>query len=714
MSTDRGAKRPVSDSVFARTLHRLRWPVMIAWLIAAVFLFPIANALSNATDNSNAANLPASASSTRVINLLLQQASQRGSGQPQTDTAFVVFARSNGLTAADMTAISSARSAAGQLTKLTQRLSAPSPVQRSADGQAAYFYVNITAPASSQGSADTDGVRAIRAAVSGPAGHAGDGLQVEVTGSAAITADTGTPSTTDLELTAVVIVALVFFVVYRSVLLWFFPLLGAVAAIVAAQAGAHGLANAGLTVSSLSASILIVLVFGAASDYALLLVHRYREEFSRHSLPEDAMAVALRRTLPTLVASSATVTAAMICLLAAQSASLHGLGPVGAVGIVSALLAQTTFLPALLLVLGPVAFWPRVPRTGQGGAGESRLWSGIGTRVARHPVRTALAAVLLLGAACVGLVALRIDNSNLSQVKGDPGSVAGAQLVGVHFPAGLLDPLMILAPPGQATPGVAAARATPGVAEVEPQGPVEGYASYLVITSGLSNGATGQAVIVGLRERLAQDAPGALLGGDPAVQYDITQASHRDALVLIPLILVVILVIIVLLLRAVVAPLVLVLTSALSFAASFGLSDLLWRYGLGYSGIESQVPIYIFVFLVALGVDYNIFLTARIREESGQLGIRRGTLRGLSVTGGVITAAGIVLAGTFAALIPQPTVYLTEVGSAVAIGVLLDTLLVRTVLVPAALLTIGERAWWPSRQRPAEVVADDNYESLEV
>lgn len=714
MSTDRRAKRAVSDSGFARTLRRLRWPVMIAWLLAVVVLFPIANALSNATNNSNAANLPASAPSTRVIDLLLQQAAQRGPGQPQTDTALVVFARSQRLTAADMTAISSARSAAGQLRKLTQRLSEPSPVQRSADGQAAYFYVNITAPASSQGSADTDGVRAIRAAVSGPAGRAGDGLAVEVTGSAAITADTGTPSTTDLELTAVVIVALVFFVVYRSILLWFFPLLGAVAGIVAAQASAHGLANAGLTVSSLSASILIVLVFGAASDYALLLVHRYREELTRHRLPEDAMAVTLRRTLPTLVASAATVTVAMICLLAARSASLHGLGPVGAVGIVSALLAQTTFLPALLLVLGPAAFWPRIPRAGQAGAGESRLWSGIGTRVAAHPVRVALAAVLVLGAACVGLVALRIDNSNLSQVKGNPGSVVGAQLVDAHFPAGLLDPLMILAPPDQAKHAVAVARATPGVAVIKPQSPVDGYASYLLLTSAAPTGPAGQAVIVGLRDRLGQEAPGAMLGGDPAVQYDITQASHRDALVLIPLILVVILLIIVLLLRAVVAPIVLVLTSALSFAASFGLSDLLWRYGLGYSGIEAQVPIYIFVFLVALGVDYNIFLTARIREESGQLGIRRGTLRGLSVTGGVITAAGIVLAGTFAALIPQPTVYLTEVGSAVAIGVLLDTLLVRTVLVPAALLTTGERAWWPSRQRQAAVVTNNNYESLEV
>jgi putative drug exporter of the RND superfamily len=719
MSPDRRTKRPVSDSGFARMVRRLRWPVMIAWLIAVVFLFPIANGLANATNNSNAANLPASAPSTRVIDLLLQQASQRGPGQPQSDTAFVVFARTSGLTAADMTAINSARTATGQLTnrtatgqltKLARALSMPSAVQRSADGQAAYYWVNVTATASKQGGADTDAVRAIRAAVSGPAGRAGDGLQTEVTGPAAITADTGTPSTTDLELTAVVIVALVFFIVYRSILLWFFPLLGAVAGIVVAQASAHGLASAGLTVSSLSASILIVLVFGAASDYALLLVHRYREELGRHQLAEDAMAVALRRTLPTLVASAATVTVAMICLLVARSASLHGLGPVGAVGIVSALLAQTTFLPALLLVLGPAAFWPRIPRAGQAGVGESRLWSGIGTRVAAHPVRVMLASVILLGAACVGLVALRIDNSNISQVKGNPGSVVGAQLVDAHFPAGILDPIMILAPSDQAKAALAAAQATPGVAEVLPQSPVEGYASYLVITSGSPYGATGHAVIADLRQRLDQDAPGSMLGGDAAVQYDIIQASQRDALVLIPLILVVILLVIALLLRAVIAPLVLVLTSALSFAASFGLSDLLWRYGLGYSGIESQVPIYIFVFLVALGVDYNIFLTARIREESRQYGIRRGTLRGLSVTGGVITAAGIVLAATFAALIPQPTVYLTEVGSAVAIGVLLDTLLVRTVLVPAALLTIGERVWWPARPNQAAVVTDDDHD----
>ena len=325
------------------------------------------------------------------------------------------------------------------------------------------------------------------------------------------------------------------------------------------------------------------------------------------------------------------------------------------------------------------------------------MWSGTGTRVARHPARVALAAVALLCAACAGLATLRIDNSNLAQVKGDPGSVAGAQLVDDHFPAGLLEPVVILAPPDQARAAAKAARATPDVATVRPATPVEGYASYLVIMSVPPYGGSGHAVIVHLRQRLDSDAPGSLVGGDPAVQYDITQASAHDALVLIPLVLVVILIVIALLLRAVVAPLVLVATTALSFAASFGLSDLLWRYGLGYSGIESQVPVYIFIFLAALGVDYNIFLAARIREESRHLGIRQGTLRGLSVTGGVITAAGIVLAATFAALVLEPTVYLTEVGTAVAIGVLLDTLLVRTVLVPAALLTIGERVWWPTR-----------------
>ena len=258
--------------------------------------------------------------------------------------------------------------------------------------------------------------------------------------------------------------AVILLIVYRSPLLWLLPLFGAIGAIVVAQAAAHGLANAGLTVSTLSADILIVLVFGAASDYALLLVHRYREELRSHATTEAAMATAL----PTLAASAATVTCAMICLLVADSASLHGLGPVGAIGIVAAFLAQTTFLPALLLVVGRFAFWPRIPRPGAAGWEESRVWAGIGARIARHPLRTVVVVVLLLGAACAGLASLRIDNNPVDDVKGHPGSVVGAQLPAEHYPAGTIAPLVLLASPGQAAPAAAAARATPGVGSVVP------------------------------------------------------------------------------------------------------------------------------------------------------------------------------------------------------------------------------------------------------
>ncbi len=342
-------------------------------------------------------------------------------------------------------------------------------------------------------------------------------------------------------------------------------------------------------------------------------------------------------------------------------------------------------------------FWPRIPRHGGAGREESRLWTGIGTRIARHPAAAALVLIAVLGAACAGLASLRIDNNPTDNVKGNPGSVTGQQLLTAHFPAGASNPLVLLAPPAQAGAAAAAAHATPGVGEVVPGAPVQGYDSYSVTLTADPFGPAGTTAVVGLRQRLAADAPGALVGGNPAIAYDESQTAGRDDVILIPLVLAVIFAIIALLLRAIVAPAVLVATTALSFAASFGLSSLLWRHGLGYPGVESVIPIYIFIFLVALGVDYNIFLSARIREESRRLGLRGGTLHALGVTGGVITAAGVVLAGTFAALTQIPEVSITEVGTAVALGVLLDTLIVRTILVPASLLTIGDRVWWPAR-----------------
>ena len=683
---------PRSGDRLAVWLRRLRWPVVIAWLIAIVLLTHVAGTLSSVTNNTAEAYLPSSATSTKVLEL--QQAAEHG--HPDVDPAIVVFVRDRGLTPADLAAAAEARAAVARLR--SAGLGAPGPLVRSADGKAILFVAQVTASADNEQAYDTAAVQAVRRVVAGPARQAGDALRVEVTGSAAITADSGVGSKTltTLRLTALAIVVVILLLVYRRPLLWLLPLFGAIGAIVVAEAGARGLAGAGLTVSSLSAAILIVLTLGAASDYALLLIHRYREELRHHEATQDAMAVALRRTVPTLVASAATVTCAMLCLLAARSASLHGLGPVGAVSIVAALLAQTTFLPALLLVLGRAAFWPRPPRAGQDAAEESRFWSGVGSQVARRPARVAGTAVVLLAAACAGLAALHTDNSPQAGVKGHPGSVIGQQLLTEHYPADSFDPLVLLTPPDEAAAAAAAARATPNVAAVTPAAPLGGYADYSVTLSVPPYGPSGYAAVANLRDRLADQAPGSLVGGGPAVQRDIATAARSDALVIIPLVLVVILIIIALLLRALVAPLVLVATTALSFAASFGLASLVFR-ALGYPGIESQIPLYIFIFLIALGVDYNIFLSARIREESGRLGLRRGTLRGLAVTGGVITAAGIILGATFADLARLPSVSVAQVGIAVALGVLLDTLLVRTVLVPAALLTIGNRVWWPSR-----------------
>ena len=713
-----GACRAGHPDRLAAALRRLRWPLVIVWVLAIVALYPLAHGLSGAIDNSAAANLPASAPSTRVVQL--QQGSgqqgggQQGGGQTDVDAATVVLARSGtALTAQDLQAAATAHAAVARLATQVHGLGAPGPLQRSRDGQAIAFTANVTTPASTETENDTTAVKVIRQAVT-QATQASPGLQAEVTGSAATTADGGVSGNAQntLLLTALVIIVIILVVVYRSPLLWLLPLFGALGAIDVAEAAAHGLAAAGLTVSTLSAAILRVLVLGAATDYALLLIHRYREELRHHARTEQAMAVALRTTMPTLLASAGTVTCAMICLLTARSASLHGLGPVGAVSIVAALLAQVTFLPALLLVVGRAAFWPRVPRQHAAGREDSRLWAATGRRVARRPVPVALAAAVLLGAAALGLATLHIDDNPLAGIKGTPGSVTGANLLSDHFGPGVNDPLNILVPAGENSQATAVMRTTHNVAAVTPAGPVAGYTSYNVTLSVQPYSGPGYTAVKDLRANLDREAPGSLVGGAPAVFYDINQAAQHDTLLLIPLVLAVIGVIIGLLLRAIVAPLILIATTALSFAAAFGLSSLLWRYAFGFHGIEAQLPLYIFIFLVALGVDYNIFLSARIREEAGQMGTRKGVLHGLAVTGGVITAAGIVMAATFAALAQLPSVPVAQVGIAVAVGVLVDTLLVRTVLVPALLLILGDHAWWPSRPAAPSPAARHTLEEL--
>ncbi len=695
--------RPAPSTRFGWVLRRLRWPVLVLWVLAVVTLHPLASNLSKVTDDTSSANLSPSAPSTRVA--VLQEGATHRIGQPTSNQAVVVFARRGGLTSADLIAVADARTAVGLLSRTIDGLETPGPARRSADGQAADFTASVASQADDATSIDTAAVKAIRNAVQTAAKTPGNGLQGAVTGSAAENADTGQGSQTRLLLSALIIVVLILLFVYRSALLWLLPVLGALGAIIVAQAAAHGLANAGLTVSPLSSSILIVLVFGAASDYALLLTHRYREELRHHLVVDDAMAATMRAILPTLAASAATVVGAMLCLLAAESASLHGLGPVGAISIVAALLAQTSFLPALLLVLGRRAFWPFTPNPAATDE-DSRVWSAVGTRIARRPGPVVLGGVVVLTACCLGLGVFHIDNSPIANLKGNPQSVTGAQLVAEHFGPGALDPVVLLVPPREATAAVNTTRGTPGVATISPQVRVEGYASYSVTLAINPYSTQAGNTVKDLRHQLSLTAPGSLVGGNPGISYDLTQAATRDTVVLIPLVLIVILVVIAVLLQAIVAPLLLVATTALSFAASFGLSNLLWRHVFGYSGVNAELPLYIFIFLIALGVDYNIFLTARIREEARTSGTTRGTLRGLTVTGGVITAAGVVLAGTFLALTQNPQVDITEVGIAIAIGVLLDTLLVRTVLVPAAFLAMKETIWWPAKRNKKTSAGD--------
>jgi len=688
-------RRVRPDTGTGRVLRRLRWPVVALWIVLMMLLHPLAGTLYRVTDDSAAANLPSDAPSTRVAAILAHAGMSRN-GQPNTsDSLAVVLTRAAGLTRRDDETAAAALAAVRRLAGRLPALSMPGSVQRSTDADAAIFTDAVTSPALDAAATDESTVVAVRRAVDAAISR-DPGLRMGLTGAAAVTADGGTTSQTALLVTALIVVGVVLLIVYGSLVIAIFPLIGALAGIVIAQAAAHGLGSAGLTVSSLSTSILIVLAFGLASDYALLLIHRYRSELAHWAAAEDAMASALRRTVPTLVASAATVGCAMTCLLAASSASMRGLGPIGVVAVAGALVAETTFLPALLLIVGRNAFWPRRPNVTDERK-TSTAWAVVGSAVARHPVRAGVAVLALLGAAATGLAAFHPDDDPLHNLRDRAGSVAAARLIATHFGAGVIAPLTVLAHPDEVAAAQTAAQTSADVAAVRPSVSIDGLRSFTVTLSTDPYGTAGSSAIADLRQRLDQAAPGTLVGGDAAIRYDLRQAAMRDARLLIPLILLAILLVITALLRSVLAPLVLVLTTALSFAASFGLANAVWRFVFGFGGVESQLPLYVFVFMVALGVDYSVFLAARIREEAEAFGNTAGITRGLTATGGVITAAGVVLAATFAALAERPLVDVSEVGTAIAVGVLLDTLIIRTVLVPAAFLLAGERVWWPGR-----------------
>jgi putative drug exporter of the RND superfamily len=670
--------------------RRAKWLVLVGWLIIVAVAGPLSGKLTGAEKNDTSAWLPAKAESTQVLNLRSEAVS------PNVYPAVVVYDRPSGVTAADKAkAAADAARFGGVAGALRGQISGPFT---SADGKAIETIVPVNLGASGWNAAApaADSLRGI-------AQSGADGLTVHIAGPLGTAADSsnafkGIDGTLLFSALAVVIVLLL--LTYRSPVLWLFPVISAGVALVSAEALIYLLAaHAGLTVNAQSAGILDVLVFGAGTDYALLLTARYREELRRHEDRHAAMAVALRRAGPAVVASAGTVILSLLTLSLAELNSTKSMGPVLAIGVAVALLAMMTLLPALLVITGRWVFWPARPAYGSAEPTTRGLWARTGRRIAARPRTVWIGTVVVLGAMAAGLAGLQAHGlTNAQSFRGHPDSVAGQAVLDAHFPGGAGQPVEVFGTPGSGPRLAAALRSVSGLTNVTPPVTLAGHA-YLEAT--LTSAPDSQAAYATIdRARAAVHAvpgAGALVGGNTAVNLDVQRAAAHDRNLIIPIILAVVFVILMLLLRALVAPLMLIATVVLSFAAALGVSALFFDNVFNFGGADTSFPLFVFVFLVALGIDYNIFLMTRVREEAQRHGPRTGALTGLSATGGVITSAGAVLAGTFAVLGTLPVTFLTELGFAVAFGVLLDTIVVRSVLVTALNLDLGRWVWWPSR-----------------
>jgi putative drug exporter of the RND superfamily len=676
-----------------RTASRLRWLIpallALAWLALGAFAGPFAGKLSEVAVNDGSAFLPSSAESTEVNEL------RAAFDETDATPAIVVAERPGGLDPADLDYLEAASAA---LAELPFDAGPPIPPQLSEEAapEAAQLVVLIDADAD-----ESEAVAEVRSVLE--EGRP-DGLTVLVTGQAALGADLGEAfGGVDglLLLVAAAVVAVILVLVYRSPLLPILVLLSCGFALAAASAAVYFLADAGvIDLNGQSQGILFILVFGAATDYALLLVARYREELEGGADRFAAVRRALRATIEPIAASAGTVILGVLCLLFSQLESNRGLGPVAAIGIGASFLAATTFLPAVLALFGRAAFWPRRTR-----AERSRLWSGVAGLVARRPRLVWLTTAAGLVVAAAFMTQLKADGTTQTDVfLTDVDSVAGQEVQAEHFDAGAGAPAVIVAD-ADSLEEVLAAAEVEGVAEAapktDPSGQVveaEGLVEIEAVLEDAPDSDAAMATVERLREAVhAVDGAGALVGGPTAIQLDTLQVSERDRTVIIPIVLAVILLVLMLLLRSILAPLLLTATVVLSFGATMGVSALVFNHLFGFPGADPAVVLFGFVFLVALGIDYNIFLMTRVREESARLGTRAGTLRGLVATGGVITSAGVVLAATFSALAVLPILFLAQIAFVVAFGVLLDTVIVRSLLVPALTFDLGRAVWWPSR-----------------
>ncbi|MFG2022454.1 MMPL family transporter [Streptomyces sp. NPDC048825] len=670
-----------------KTTTRMRrravpWVLLGLWVAVLALTSPFASKLSDVQQDRAVDYLPASADSTQVAKI--QEQLPGG----ETTELVLVYHRDGGLTTTDR------ETAAQQVEEIAGagRLTATPKGVPSEDGTTLMYPVASNEPGIDEKLRD-EFVNDVRDVAQGDGG-----LSVEVGGPGALATDAGEVYDSldgPLLYTTVGVVAILLILIYRSPLLWLVPLAVAGVANYLSMGVAYGLNSAfGTTISGQSAGIMTILVFGAGTDYALLLIARYREELRRIERPYDAMRAALRGCGPAVLASSGTVAAGLLCLLAADLNSSRGMGPLGTVGVLCALLAMLTLLPALLVLLGRRVFWPLVPAFGSRPKERRSLFTAMGSSAGRRPLAVLAGGVVLLGALATGMLNLPGAVKQEDSFVDKPEAVVAMETLAAAYPERSSQPINVITPSGQVDDTLAKVREHDGVASAERGRSGDGWTEISVIAKDPPQSAGETATIESLRSEL----DGSYLGGPSAEQIDLKDTSASDTKVVVPLVLGSVLLILIALLRSLVAPLLLVAAVVAVWGAALGIGGLVFGPVFGFEGTDPGLGLLSFVFLVALGVDYGIFLMHRMREESlsGKEPVA-AALTALRTTGGVIASAGLVLAATFAVLLNMGLLQLVELGFVISVGVLLDTFLVRTYLVTSASVALRRKMWWPGR-----------------
>lgn len=680
--------RPLWDRVGGLVSSRRSWAL-------ALFIAALGGALlgvipQSATAQQSPVILPPTAESVRATELIKQF--------PGGDTApvLLVISRADGtdLSPDDLAAAGQAHNRMMQTTGIADAPAAP--VIPATDGKAAVAPLALNPDLT--GFALSDTVTALRDAARD---GLPDGLVANVTGGPAFGADIANSfASANINLLAVTgaVVALLLIITYRSPVLWLVPLLViAFADRIAAVAGTAVAEATGLGGDGSTTGITSVLVFGAGTNYALLLISRYREELRREPAHRQALRTAVRFAGPAIVASNATVVLALLSLLLASSPTTRSLGVQAASGLFVAAVFILLVLPPLLALFGPKLFWPFIPRAGSAEITTTGAWHRVADWVSGHAGRVAVASILALGILATGLIGIPVGLSLIDQFRVRADSVDGFKTLSAHFPGGLTDPTRVIARTADTEAVQAAIAATPGIASVTSAGVSDaGLSQWQVVLDATPASDAAFTTVVALRDSVRQADPGALVGGSDATALDTKNTAVRDRWVVIPAILIVVLAVLYVLLRAVLTPLVLVATTTLSTLAALGMGGWVSVHLLGFPALDNTTPLFAFLFLVALGVDYTIFLVTRAQEETPMYGTRGGIVRAVSATGAVITSAGIVLAAVFAVLGVLPLIALTQLGIIVGLGILLDTFVVRTIVIPAMFTLIGPAIWWPA------------------